>query len=37
MMTDADPNTGEDMERMVQRVYSAPAAVIERIRKAMAQ
>jgi tripartite-type tricarboxylate transporter receptor subunit TctC len=37
MMTDAEPNTGEDMEKMVQRVYSAPAAVIERIRKSMAQ
>lgn len=37
MMTDAEPNTGEDMERMVQKVYSASPALIERIRKAMTQ
>ena len=37
LMTDADPNTGEEMEAMVKKVYSASPAIIERIRKAMAQ
>ena len=37
LMTDADPNTGEEMEAMVKKVYAASPAIIERIRKAMAQ
>ena len=37
MMTDAEPNTGEDMEAMVKQVYAASPAIIDRIRKAMAQ
>lgn len=36
MMTDAEPNSGQDMETMVAKVYSAPTPVIERIKKAMA-
>jgi tripartite-type tricarboxylate transporter receptor subunit TctC len=36
MMTDAEPNSGEDMEAMVKKVYAASPEVIERIRKAMA-
>lgn len=37
MMTDADPNTGAEMEAMVRQVYAAPPKVIERIRNAMTQ
>ena len=37
MMTDAEPNTGEDMEAMVKQVYAASPAIIDRIKKAMAQ
>ena len=37
LQTDADPNTGEEMEAMVQKVYAAPPAVIETIKKAMVQ
>jgi tripartite-type tricarboxylate transporter receptor subunit TctC len=37
MMTDADPNSGEDMEAMVKKVYAAPPEIIDRIKKAMAQ
>jgi tripartite-type tricarboxylate transporter receptor subunit TctC len=37
MMTDAEPNSGEDMEAMVRKVYSASPALIDRIKKAMAQ
>lgn len=35
MMTEADPNTGEDMEAMVKKVYAASPEIIERIRRAM--
>jgi hypothetical protein len=35
LMTEADPNTGEDMEAMVKKVFAASPEVIERIRKAM--
>lgn len=37
MMTEAEPNSGEDMEAMVKKVYAASPEVIERIKKAMAQ
>ena len=37
MMTDAEPNTGEDMEAMVKQVYAASPAIIDRIKKAKAQ
>jgi tripartite-type tricarboxylate transporter receptor subunit TctC len=37
MMTDADPNTGADMQAMVEKVYAASPDVIETIKKAMAK
>ena len=37
MMTEAEPNSGEDMEVMVQKVYSASPSIIEKIKKSMAQ
>jgi tripartite-type tricarboxylate transporter receptor subunit TctC len=35
LMTEADPNTGEDMEAMVNKVFAASPEAIARIRKAM--
>jgi tripartite-type tricarboxylate transporter receptor subunit TctC len=37
MMTEAEPNSGEDMEAMVKKVYAGSPEIIERIKKAMAQ